>query len=200
MPWPPHRGDLVEHELPLGEPYTRCLCQHTVTGSRVRSCAIRSGPSSKRRGALLRGMPWLHLETIDLVALTRELVAEYQEESDERTFVMSGDADMLPANLDRARVQRAIGNLFSNAIKYSTDGTQIAVRLFACSESDPYIRLEVEGQGIGIPQADLRSSSSLSAGAAMSIGLRQGRARTSRRAPDCRGAWRWRSARAGDEL
>jgi len=61
-------------------------------------------------------------------------------------------ADLPPFLADADLLSRAVENLVSNAIKYSPDGTEVAIS--ARAEED-FIAIEVADQGYGIPASDL---------------------------------------------
>lgn len=54
--------------------------------------------------------------------------------------------------LDAAVMEHILGNLISNALKYSPDGTPVCIRIFGDAAT---LSLTVEDQGIGIPPDDL---------------------------------------------
>ena len=67
-------------------------------------------------------------------------------------LVSNFPADLPPFLADADLLSRAVENLVSNAIKYSSDGT--AVTLSARAEEE-YVAIEVADHGYGIPAADL---------------------------------------------
>jgi len=56
-----------------------------------------------------------------------------------------------PARADEALVRHILGNLLTNAVKYSAAGTPVALSV---SRSEGEVVFEVEDHGIGIPEAD----------------------------------------------
>jgi two-component system sensor histidine kinase BaeS len=57
---------------------------------------------------------------------------------------------------DAPRLERVLGNLLGNAIKYSPEGGEITIRIAREEHGDPATAiLSVEDRGVGIPQADL---------------------------------------------
>src|SRR6202035_2003326 len=56
---------------------------------------------------------------------------------------------------DGRRLARAVGNLIDNAIKYSPDGGTVQVRVAHERGASSWAVVEVEDQGIGIPQDEL---------------------------------------------
>lgn len=55
--------------------------------------------------------------------------------------------------IDVIEMERALGNLIENAVKYNPVGTKVTMGLYV--ESDK-VRLEISDNGIGIPQADTK--------------------------------------------
>jgi PAS domain S-box-containing protein len=92
---------------------------------------------------------------VDLVALVQGSVEAHRDASG-RPIHLEVAVSELHADVDAARVGRVVGNLLSNALKYSPAESAIWVRL---SQEDgaagPEAVLVVRDQGIGIPAADL---------------------------------------------
>ena len=86
----------------------------------------------------------------DLMPLVRQVVTECQSTTARHQLLLEGPA-MLTANVDAPRLQRVVGNLVGNAIKYSPDGGEINIKLEA---HDTDVILTVRDRGIGIPGAD----------------------------------------------
>jgi PAS domain S-box-containing protein len=98
------------------------------------------------------GALWLEPQSFDLAALVREVVERFEEESrrTEAPLVLE-----LPASVngswDRNRLDQALTNLLSNALKYGP-GEPITVSLTADADR---ITLSVRDRGIGIAARDL---------------------------------------------
>ena len=60
----------------------------------------------------------------DLVTLTRAIVADFGTHSGHTMTVETSD-EQLTGEWDAARIERVIGNLLNNAVKYSPAGSQI---------------------------------------------------------------------------
>lgn len=90
---------------------------------------------------------------VDLVALARQAVAQYQQSTERHQLRVETALDALVCALDAARLERVLGNLLSNAIKFSPQGGEIVVTV--AREGDEWAMLEVRDQGLGIPTADL---------------------------------------------
>ena len=86
----------------------------------------------------------------DLMPLVRVVVAECQQTTQRHHLLLEGPA-MLQASVDAGRLQRVVGNLVGNAIKYSPDGGEVNIKLEA---HDTDVILTVRDRGIGIPGAD----------------------------------------------
>jgi len=97
----------------------------------------------------------LSRQPTDLLALVRGCV-EAQREASGRTLTLETDLADLHLGLDRARITRVVGNLLSNALKYSPTDRSILVRVAQETEANgPEALIAVTDQGIGIPAADL---------------------------------------------
>jgi signal transduction histidine kinase len=98
----------------------------------------------------------LYCEQIDLVALCRQSVAHWQQTAPRHTIHLEAHAPAVLGCWDIYRLERVLGNLLSNAAKYSPAGSTITVTV-AREEAatGPVAVLAVTDQGIGIPAADL---------------------------------------------
>ncbi|WP_234052768.1 MULTISPECIES: sensor histidine kinase [unclassified Xanthobacter] len=85
----------------------------------------------------------LNVRRVDLRALLAEVAADARTE-DERTIAVSGPRD-LPALVDPLLLRLAVGNLVSNALKYSSGRVEIGYRAGGGAIE---IRVADEGQGV----------------------------------------------------
>lgn len=93
----------------------------------------------------------------DLVALARQIAYDYQQTTDRHQIVVNADRAELVGEWDTVRLERAIGNLVANAIKYSPDGGAVTITASLEREGDSAKAvLSVADEGIGIPADDLR--------------------------------------------
>jgi PAS domain S-box-containing protein len=90
-------------------------------------------------------------EPTDLEGLILESVAEYSIEAKKRNILLrsdfAGELSFVP--LDRRRINQVIGNLLSNALKFTESGGTIDVT--ACSGSAGEVAVCVKDSGVGIP-------------------------------------------------
>jgi signal transduction histidine kinase len=94
----------------------------------------------------------LHVQSTDLVELTRATVERNQPESDLLRIVFVSETESLIGAWDAERLVRVVANLITNALKYSPEGGDVVVRV--ASQGDDAI-LSVEDHGLGIPAADV---------------------------------------------
>ncbi len=90
---------------------------------------------------------------VDLVALVRQLVQTQAEAFSSHEIVLqpSGECFVLG---DAERIERVVQNLVSNAVKYSTPGTRVTVRV---ETREQLAVLSVSDEGPGIREEDLRT-------------------------------------------
>ena len=86
-------------------------------------------------------------------ALGRQMIDECRQTSPRHRFSLEAPP-ALPARADAARLQRAIGNLLHNAIKYSADGGSVLVTLSRSADGAQAL-VAVRDHGIGIAPEDL---------------------------------------------
>ena len=97
----------------------------------------------------------LHRAPVDLAALVQGSVEAHCDASG-RPIHLEVAVSELHADVDAARVGRVVGNLLSNALKYSPAESAIWVRLAPeDGAAGPEAVLVVRDEGIGIPAADL---------------------------------------------
>jgi len=97
----------------------------------------------------------LHRAPVDLVALVQGSVEAHRDASGRLIHLEMAESE-LHADVDAARVGRVVGNLLSNALKYSPAESAIWVRLWQeDGAAGPEAVLVVRDEGIGIPAADL---------------------------------------------
>ena len=90
--------------------------------------------------------------TFDFVVLAKTLIEEVSmtKKIGKNIIISAPDAPVL-LHLDPKLVRRILMNLLSNAIKYSPENTDIYIKIEKCKQ---FISLEVQNQGIGIPEEE----------------------------------------------
>ena len=99
----------------------------------------------------------LQLKPLDLVYLCHSLIAEVQlADKNQHPITFSYQGSVFSGNalplLDEKLIRQLLGNLLSNALKYSPRGNTVEFSLTCGSQT---ISLQVKDHGIGIPQSDL---------------------------------------------
>jgi signal transduction histidine kinase/HAMP domain-containing protein len=100
------------------------------------------------------GRSALHLEEVDVAAVTEEIVRNFTAEVEEKHVRL--EAEISPAlgtvNTDRHKLSQVLTNLVSNAVKFTTTGT---IRVAAAPLSETHWFMEVSDTGIGISREAL---------------------------------------------
>lgn len=90
-----------------------------------------------------------HLETIDPVALVRDVVAATRLRGIE--VALSAPGQVPPVDADPARLRQALDNLITNAVVHAGPGVDVAVSVYA----DDALRIDVSDTGAGIAEDQL---------------------------------------------
>jgi len=93
---------------------------------------------------------------MDLVELVRK-VSDDQQLATHRVVTIECTEQTLVGNWDGPRLERVLGNLLSNALKYSEVDLSVTVRLWSddTAGDERWAVVEVRDEGVGIPAADL---------------------------------------------
>lgn len=95
------------------------------------------------------GKTHLHIETVDLSALAREVATHLLVLAEERGQTIEVKAEQpVMVEGDRAALRQALVNLVDNAIKYSPGKTRVMVSSGSSAEH-AFLRVQDEGPGIG---------------------------------------------------
>ena len=98
----------------------------------------------------------LRREPTDLIALARRTAVEQDRMTERHTIQVESAVDELIGHWDGPRLERVLGNLLGNAIKYSPRGGDITVRVARVGDDGAEEAvLSVEDHGVGIPARDL---------------------------------------------
>lgn len=92
----------------------------------------------------------LHLNQIDLVALIKKVIRDFQYTTKSHGISFEGP-DTFSVNADENRIEQVLINLISNAIKYSPDGEKI---LLSLSTDKTEVVVSVQDFGLGIAKED----------------------------------------------
>jgi two-component system sensor histidine kinase BaeS len=98
----------------------------------------------------------LHRESFDLVVLARRIADDHGRATERHRIQVVSAVEALIGFWDGPRLERVLGNLLGNAIKYSPEGGEVTIRIPREGNGDAEVAvLSVEDRGVGIPQADL---------------------------------------------
>jgi signal transduction histidine kinase len=98
----------------------------------------------------------LRYERLDLLALVREVLGEYEQITADHALRLETRLASLPGEWDRARMARVLGNLLSNAVKYSPAGGSIVVTVAVAEKAGEQCAVvSVCDEGVGISDADI---------------------------------------------
>jgi signal transduction histidine kinase len=97
----------------------------------------------------------LVLQPTDLAAVVETVAAEFdaQISSREQRLTVQSRSGLPPALLDRTRGVQIIGNLLSNASKYTLDGGNITVAV-SLAQDEGFLQVSVRDDGVGISSQD----------------------------------------------
>ncbi len=95
------------------------------------------------------GQVLLDYAPVDMNAVTQESVERNRLLASRKQVEIDFDRGGIPsALLDRTKIDQVLNNLITNAVKFSREGSRVAVRLYGAGDN---FVLEVQDQGIGIP-------------------------------------------------
>jgi signal transduction histidine kinase len=96
------------------------------------------------------GQMTLALKSLDVRDVVRAQAELFSGQSHAHTIVVDVSDEPLTVLGDSDRLSQVLGNLFSNAIKYSPNGGEVTVSAY---DARPGVRLRVTDHGLGIPAA-----------------------------------------------
>jgi signal transduction histidine kinase len=98
----------------------------------------------------------LRLQSVDLLALLRDLVEQVEPLAARKHIALSMEAaegaPPAPVAVDPDQIERVVLNVLANAVKFTDDGGRIDAAL---RETDGGLEISVRDTGVGIPQEDL---------------------------------------------
>ncbi len=94
----------------------------------------------------------LTIEPHDIIALMKRVVKRFRAMTQKHTIQTNFPEGYLVVMVDPARTEQVMGNIISNAIKYSPDGGEICITVKHSSDAN-MAEVSVKDHGIGIPQS-----------------------------------------------
>ena len=98
------------------------------------------------------GLIQLKQQPVDVREIVRELVEHYRAAAQQAGLTITGklgDVAIVPTDADRVR--QVLGNLISNAVKYTSTGGQVEVRTRMTGDGGQ-VAIDVADTGLGIPE------------------------------------------------
>ena len=90
----------------------------------------------------------LTIESIDLSTLATDLVEQFRSRAGSRSLTITSELpDSMAVRADRDRLGQILGNYLSNAIRYSPDGSDIAI---SARRGDGMVAIAVRDEGPGL--------------------------------------------------
>ena len=94
----------------------------------------------------------VEFDDLDLALVAAECVDGLRPAAEAKSLELIVDASPLAAKGDRGRLDQLLGNLVSNAVKFTPEGGRVTVRV---SAQDGSALIEVSDNGIGVPEEEL---------------------------------------------
>jgi signal transduction histidine kinase len=83
------------------------------------------------------------------------MAGEHQRDTDKHRIEVHCPISRLVGMWDRSRLERAFGNILSNAVKFSPRGGAVTIRLEMEQGSGGTAVISIQDEGLGIPAGDL---------------------------------------------
>ncbi|NDG83409.1 MAG: CHASE2 domain-containing protein [Proteobacteria bacterium] len=97
----------------------------------------------------------VNLQSKDITQLLEQIIEKHRFAAQTKGILLNADVEpMFPIRIDIELISKVISNLLDNAIKYSPEGTTVRI---SSRETGDTVRIEVEDQGIGIPEAEIQN-------------------------------------------
>ncbi len=143
---------LASSELALSKPRTAEEYREQLVKCQRAATRMRELGDSMLTLARLDATTSLEMQSVNMVALLEEAVESIRPLAEEKRQRV--ETDLQPSQLDanRSMLRQAIDNVLSNAIKYNGPNGLVSVR---CKQAGELIEVEIEDNGIGIPEADI---------------------------------------------
>jgi signal transduction histidine kinase len=102
-----------------------------------------------------RGFLQFEPQAVEVIGLLRKVISEMQVHLQTgQQLNLDVDETIGLVHLDERLIWHVLVNLISNAIKYSPDGGVISLNV---SQDDNFLMINVQDEGIGIPESDLKN-------------------------------------------
>ena len=97
----------------------------------------------------------VNLQSKDITQLLEQIIEKHRFAAQSKGILIHAELEpMFPIRIDIELISKVLSNLLDNAIKYSPEETAIRI---SCREDGETVRIEVEDQGIGIPEGEIQN-------------------------------------------
>ncbi|MEM7800161.1 MAG: GAF domain-containing sensor histidine kinase [Chloroflexota bacterium] len=105
----------------------------------------------------------LDVYNFDMSTAIDEVVNKFRSDIEAKGQILTVEIPSVPvhARADYARTTQILGNLVSNAHRYTPEGGTIIIRLLPGKQRDEYLRVEVEDNGMGMTPEDLTKAADM---------------------------------------
>jgi signal transduction histidine kinase len=98
----------------------------------------------------------LHRVRVDLVQLVRRMASDHEVAAQQCSIQVVSQLPELLGSWDAARLERALGNIVGNAVKFSPPGEEVVITIAQqLDRLGIWATVEVRDRGIGIPPGEL---------------------------------------------
>jgi two-component system OmpR family sensor kinase len=94
----------------------------------------------------------LDLAPVDLSSLAADAVHDFRAVHQDRSLTLTADAEPVVVHADEARIRQVIGNLLSNAMRHTPDGTPVRVAVHGAGDR-AHLSVTDDGPGMNAEQA-----------------------------------------------
>ena len=141
---------LASSELALSKPRSAEEYREQLVKCQRAATRMRELGDSMLMLARLDANKSLEKKPVEMVPILEESIESMRPLAEEKGLRVEKDFQQSQLHANRSMLRQAIDNLLSNAIKYNQPDGQVSVR---CKQVEQRIEIEIEDNGIGIPEA-----------------------------------------------
>lgn len=101
------------------------------------------------------GIKQRHLSKFSIAKAMRQVLSLYAYSGRQHELSLKVEPEGIEMTTDRDQFDQILNNLVSNAMKYTPNGSHIALRCFRLSDQRGRLRFEIQDDGPGIPEPEI---------------------------------------------